>query len=1291
MMSATRSFEPGKTMILRATVVIVLVAPSAARSAVAPGPPIHLRCEYQVNPLCVDTSAPRLSWQVNDDRRDAIQSAYQVLVASSLEKLKADQGDMWDTGKTAGSESPHIVYAGKPLESGKAYFWKVRTWDGQGVASGYSQPASWEMGLLKPSDWQARWIGAGSAVSDEHADLAGWKDGKWIWHPTNKAENKTVWIRRSFDLDPSTKIRRARIRCTCDDGFDLFVNGQHVGTGTSWQEIYDFQVADKLRPGKNVVAVAAKNASSACGFVFSMRVDPEGAPSVWVLSDGEWRAAEAEPPAWQTVDFDDSKWPKAGVIGDYGCQPWGGKPSSTSKPFLRSMMVRKEFPIDKNVTQARVRVCGLGAYELRINGRRVGGDQLTPGWTQFHKRVQYQTYDVTGMLRTGANAVGAVLGNGWWHGRIGGENKEPGRESLRLILQLDVDHPDGSRTRVVTDPTWKAHISPIYHDCIYDGETYDARAEKPGWDTPRFNDEGWLHVTPVDQPIETLVPQAKETIQAIQDLPAVKVTEPKPGAFVFDFGQNLTGWVRLTVKGKPGDKVVLRHAEVLNRDGTIYTANLRSAKATDTYILKGQGTEVWEPRFTYHGFRYVEVTGYPGRPAPSALVARMVCSAAPQTGEFQCSVELLNRIQHNILWGQRGNMYSVPTDCPQRDERLGWTGDTQMFANTSCWNLDMARFFTKWMRDIRDCQGSDGAVRDVNPCNGGGPASPAWGDACIIVPWQVYRHYGDTRIIEENWDCMTRWIGYMTRHSRDHLYERDGYGDWIAVIPSPKTPISAAYYYYDCALMSEMAKAIGRHDESARYADMAHAIRNAFNAKFLNRQVNQYPGHTQTANLLPLYFGIVPEHRIDRVADNVVKNIVSRRFHLSTGFLGTGYINPVLTRTGHHDVAWRLAAQTTYPSWGYMVKQDATTIWELWNSDKAGPEMNSRNHFCLGAVGEWFYESLAGIVPEEPGFRTIRIQPRPVGELTWVKARLRSVRGPIGSAWELRDGHLHMQVTIPANTRARIFVPTFGKSRFRITEGGRPIVENGQRSGSIKGITFVGMEGEFAVFRAGAGQYRLVAYGVGGPATPTYDAPPVPPVLSELSDDFNGEAVDDKKWDVVDMGLESQAASGISAKQEGGALVFTGTTDVDYWAGRTLLSRGVFSVDNGKRLEVQIHRVALEPKGSGTRTSLWLWVDPQNYIMFSQDTETGTWSYNLDGTTGNGVEVAKATDNGPHTMKLVHDGGSVHLVLDGKELKKVPVGWREGIHIAITGQARRKGDALTARFDDLKAELTGGK
>jgi len=1161
----------------------------------------------------------------------------------------------------------------------------VRTWDAAGVASPYSEPARWEVGPLTEDDWRARWIAAPGTGEEQAGDPPDWRHGNWIWHPTITGDNATVYLVKLIDLGEGA-IETARIRCTADNRFTLWLNGTEIGSGDDWGAAYDFVVADSLRGGGNTIMVRASNAGGPCGFRFSMHIAQTGADPLWILSDATWRAGNEE--AAKEIEGGElsDSWEPAKVLGPYGSEPWGT--GGTSGDPLRSMLARKEFALAEPVKSARAYVCGLGAYELRINGQKIGNDALTPGWTDFPTRVQYQTYDVTGALREGPNAVGAILGSGWWHGRIGGGRGQRGRDSLRLILQFEIEYANGRRETIATDPTWRFHEGPITSDSIYDGEVYDARLELPGWDQPNFDDSMWTPAATVPQPIQNLVPQAKETIQVYGTLPARDVIEVQPGVFVFDFGQNMAGWTRLTVQGDAGDTVVLRHAETLKPDGMIYTDNLRSAKATDTYILRGGEPETYEPRFTYHGFRYVEVTGYPGEPTKDALVALAASTATRMTGEFECSSDLINRIQHNIIWGQRSNMYSVPTDCPQRDERLGWTGDAQMFCPTSCFNADMVRYYTKWMRDIRDCRRPDGAVLDVNPANGGGPAAPAWGDACVLVPWYVYRHYGDTRILEENWDCMVRWVQYMTqRAGPDGLYLRNGYGDWIAVVRSPSKPISAAYYCHDLDLMSRMARVLGRDEEAAKYADMATAARAAFSKRFLNEDTNQHEGGTQTANLIPLQFDLVPEDRIQGVLQNVVDDIVARGAHLSTGFLGTGYINPVLTRNGHHDLAWRLAAQSTYPSWGYMAEQDATTIWELWNSDRAGPGMNSRNHFCLGSVGEWFFQSLAGISAVEPGFKVLEVQPRPAGDLAWVKCRVDTPFGPASSNWQLRDGDFHLQSTIPANASASILVPTFGNRDARITEGDRTVHDESGARQLIEDVRFEGFEGDFAQFSVGAGEYSFVAHGVGAPKPGDYDLPTPPTPITELTDDFSGDAIDADKWEQVNLGLESQAPSGIGARLVDGALQFSGTTSVNYWAGRTLLSRGAFSVQDGQRLEVEIDRLSLQPTGTGTRSSLWLWVDAGSYLMFSQDTEKSEWSYNLNGQTGSGTRLLEANDLDSHRMKLVHDGKCVHMFLDDKKLGEVPVGWSNAIRIGITGQARMNGDALTTTFDNLTAKL----
>jgi alpha-L-rhamnosidase len=1260
---------------------LLLLSLLACSAFAAGGRPTHLRCEYQTNPLALDTLQPRLSWWLSDTRRGAAQTGYQIRVASSRQALSADSPDVWDSGQISSRQSQNVLYTGPALQPGREYFWTVRTWDQASAPSEWAEPASYRVGFLSPSDWKARWI----EVQRPERVISAWQQGSWIWHPQRRVDGATIYLRRTFELPPGKTVKSARVHCSADDSFVLFLNGKRVGVGDNWERTYDFDAASALQAGPNVLAATATNGAGACGFLCSLRVEFTDGSLHWVTGDASWKTAAQETAGWTGLGFADSAWTPVIVLGPYGMDPWGTGGAGTTAP-LRSCLMRKEFQLPSAPVRALVSVSGLGAYELRLNGRKVGNDILTPGWTSFAKRVPYQVYDVTGQLHQGSNALGAILGNGWWKGRILGGRGRRDRDSLRLLVQLDLVFADGSTRSVATDDSWSVAPSPVYADDIYDGEAFDARLDPKGWDSPGYKDSGWAAVAISSQPMTTLVPEAKEAIQPIQDLPAVSIHEVTPGVFIFDFGQNLTGWCRLKVRGPAGTKVVLRHGEVLNPDGTLYTANLRSAKATDSYTLRGDGEEVWEPRFTYHGFRYAEVTGLPGRPSTDTLTARMICSNSPQTGCFECSNQVVNDFQHAILWGQRGNMWAVPTDCPQRDERLGWTGDAQMFANTSCWNLDMNRFYTKWLRDIRDSQGDDGAVRDVNP-GGGGPAAPAWGDACIIVPYQTFRHYGDLRILQENWDCMTRWVDYMTSHLTDGLYERDGYGDWIAVVGSPKKPISAAYYYYDCVLLSKMAKALGKTADADKYAQMAAKTRDLFNARYLDPATNKYPGGTQTSYALPLFFGLVPEDRQAAVAANLAQDILKRGLHLSTGFLGTGYLNPVLSSNGYHALAWELAKQTTYPSWGYMVKQGATTVWELWNSDKAGPGMNSRNHFCLGAVGEWYYESLAGIGPEQPGFQTLHIAPQPVGDLTWVKASLDCPYGTVVSNWKLEGGDLLLDITIPANTSALVIVPTFGRSDVAISEGTTKVVQGGRSIATVAGLTLLSADANGVTFRALGGSYQLRATGVGTPPPPAFALPKPPKPLSELHDDFSGLSIDPARWEILDQGLESDAPSGLRPELLNGALRISGTTSVDYWAGKTLMSQGGFTIKPGQVLRVQVDRLNLRPEGSGARSGLWLWRDSANWLMFCQDTERGHWSYNLNGRQGTGTELLSSADPGSHRMTMIHDGDAVQLYLDAKLLAKVPVTWSEDLRVGITTQARKSGDSLEAAYSNFHARL----
>jgi alpha-L-rhamnosidase len=479
--------------------------------------------------------------------------------------------------------------------------------------------------------------------------------------------------------------------------------------------------------------------------------------------------------------------------------------------------------------------------------------------------------------------------------------------------------------------------------------------------------------------------------------------------------------------------------------------------------------EVWEPRFTYRGFRYAELVGYPGVPSKETLTSQVLHNAPAMAGRFECSNPLINQILQNVVWGQRSNLHSVPTDCPQRDERLGWMGDAQIFAPTSCWNMDMARFYTKWMRDILDSQREDGATTDVCPAivvtN---PAAPGWGDAVTVIPWVVYRFYGDKRILEESYPGMKRWVEYMRGQSKDFLYERKGYGDWVSVVKTPSEPIGSAYFFYSTSLLAKAAKILGKENDAVEYARLADRSAAAFHAKHFDDAIHQYGPGTQTSNLLPLVFGITPDDRRQAVADRVFEDVKNRDFHLSTGFLGVSHLLPALSQYGYHDAAYRVVSKKTYPSLGYMIEKGATTIWERWNSDKEGPGMNSRNHFAFGAMAQWFFEGLAGINvdPSAPGFKKIIIQPKPAGDLTWVKATYPSMFGEISVEWRLDRGAFLLNLQIPPNTSALVAVPTSDPAQIK---------ELGVLAGKAMGVEKLDAKEQEALFRVGSGWYVFMA------------------------------------------------------------------------------------------------------------------------------------------------------------------------------------------------------------------------
>ena len=703
-----------------------------------------LRCEYLVDPLGVDVGAPRFCWKLVTDSpgtRGIVQSAYQVLVATSPEVLAGDQGDVWDSGRVESNQSTQVVYRGKPLQSGKGYWWKVRAWAGELKSDGakggaeeagqWSKSAHWEMGLLRPEDWTATWIEA--------------------------------------------------------------------------------------------------------------------------------------PPASE-------------LQGEYGPVP----------------ILRKEFSLpSKTIVKARLYVTALGLYEMHLNGQRVGDHVFAPDWTDYGKRVRYQVYDVTSLVKPGGNALAGMLGNGWYCGHIGNGGFQAWGKVPALFCQLVVTYDDGSEERIVTDGSWKVHSSPITASDFMLGEDCDARLEIAGWDEPGLDEGDWSTAHERAEAARSLNGQVDQPVRAIAELRPKSVSEPAKGQWTYDFGQNMVGFVRLKVSAPAGTKITLRHAEMLNEDGSLYVTNLRRAASVDTYICKGEGVETWQPRFTFHGFRYLEITGLPQAPTIDDVTGIVVASDIPRTGEFACSNLGVNQLQSNIQWGMRGNYLAVPTDCPQRDERMGWMGDAQVFVRTAAYNGDVAAFFTKWLLDVDDAQRADGAFTDVCPSphgkGGGNHGVPGWADAGVICPWSIYLMYGDRRILAEHLPAMKRWVDWCQAHSTELIRDRDrgnDYGDWLSQGENtPKDLIGTAYFAHSADLVAQASRVVGDNAAAERYEELFEEIKAAFNKRYVDAD-GHVQGGTQCGYALALRFNLLPEELREKAGQYLVDDVSAHGDHLTTGFYG---------------------------------------------------------------------------------------------------------------------------------------------------------------------------------------------------------------------------------------------------------------------------------------------------------------------------------------------------------------------------------------------------------------------
>jgi len=882
----------------------------------------NLRCEYKVDPMGIDVQKPRLSWQLVIPERGVLQTSYEIRVAQSEADLA--QGKLlWDSGKLPSEASIQVEYGGPGLKSRGIYYWQVRVADNHGHLSDWSQPAHWEMGLLEPADWKAKWI------------------------TPNLAEDET---------------------------------------------------------------------------------------------------------------------------------------KSNPAPLLR-----REFSSGKRVERARLYATAMGLYEMSLNGKRIGDEYLTPGWPSYDFRYQYQTYDVTNSLENGTNCLAAILGDGWFRGRLAWDDKRNSYgKKVALLAQLVVTYKDGTQQIVGTDDRWKSATGAVLESDIYNGETYDARLEQRGWNEAGFDDSNWQSVTVLQTPKAKLVAPAGPPVKAMEQITPVKVLKTPGGDTVLDMGQNMVGWIRFRVTAPAGTTITLRHAEVLDKAGNFYTANLRSAKETIRYTAKGVGTEWFQPHFTFQGFRYVSVSGWPGEVNPEDFTGIVVHSAVTRTGLFEASNPLLNQLQHNIIWGQKGNFLDVPTDCPQRDERLGWTGDAQVFARTASFNHDTAAFYTKWLKDVALDQQDDGAVPFVIPSvlshetRKGAAASAGWADVAVIVPWVLYQSYGDKRILEEQYPSMKAWVEYMRRQAGQKYIWNNGFsfGDWLAFATSKadypgattdKDLIQTAYFARSTTLLAKTADVLGKKEEAAEYAALEAKIVRAFQKEFVTPN-GRISSNTQTAYALALAFDLLPVAQRTGAAARLADDV--KKFgHLTTGFLGTPLLCQVLSDYGYLDLAYMLLNRTEYPSWLYPVTKGATTIWERWDGLKPDgsfqdPGMNSFNHYAYGAIGEWMYRVVTGIELDEshPGYKHILIQPRPGGGLTFANASVESMYGRVASGWKITEGKFTLNVEVPPNTTATVRLP--GARLEQVTEGQKPLVGRTDLLGARQA-------GDAALADIGSGRYSF--------------------------------------------------------------------------------------------------------------------------------------------------------------------------------------------------------------------------
>jgi alpha-L-rhamnosidase len=990
----------------------------------------HLRCEDLLDPLGIDVAKPRLSWTLESDRFNERQAAYEVVVDGQ-----------WDSGRVASAQSINVEYAGKELAPATRYTWKVRVWDAEGKPSAWSKTAIFSTAL---KNWTASWIGR-----DEAQNFVGFEGAQWIWFPEGNPALSAPAGTRYFRRTVAVPAERTPVKATCvitaDSSFELSINGEKAGEADNFHHPANWDVTRLLRPGDNAVEIKAAHIGVAsAGVIGKLFFEYADGNQQEVTTDQQWEAS-----------LDRSSWRAAKTIGAAGMKPWGPLPNARRLP---ARYLRHEFQVTKRVTRATAHVSGLGFFELYLNGAKVSQDMMDPALSDPTKAVYAVTFDVTGQMRAGANAVGVILGNGRFYApRLQTPAPTMSYGYPKLLLQLQLEYADGTMTAVSSDDTWRLTTNgPIRANNEYDGEEYDARLEMPGWDRAGFDDAKWENAQLVASPGGALKAQTIQPMQVMQVVRPAAISNPAPGTYIVDMGQNFYGTVRLKAAAPRGTEVSMTSAYSLNPDGTLKTADNRSARATDIYTFKGEGQEVWNPRFKGQGFRRVEVTGFPGTLTIDNFEGLAIYTAVEPTGDFQSSNEFINKLHRSLWWGMQMFLRSAPID-PDRDERQPWVGDPAKDAESQAYNWNVGPFYAKWMNDVERSQRADGSLPDIT-MNWNWGDGVEWPSVFTIIPDWFVDFYGDALVAQAHYAAMKTWVLAMRRHELpDGTLKATGYGDWCdtysmdgKTLDFGRTPlelVSSAYQYHNYRIMERLAEAMGKGEDERVFAGLAEKLKAAFNSKFLDSATHSYKGGTQTGYMLALEFGLAPQQQRDAIAASFIDDIVVKHSgHLSGGLVGMQWLMQTLTDIGRPDVAWTIATQTTRPSWGYMLSKGATSIWERWDYDTRDPGMNSEALLIqAGNLDAWFYQTLAGIRPAAPGFKEILIQPTVVGDLTWVKAHFDSPYGRIVSDWKIEGDRFTMNVTIPTNTTATIVEPGKNGMKHKVGSGHYQFSSQGQK------------------------------------------------------------------------------------------------------------------------------------------------------------------------------------------------------------------------------------------------------